>query len=55
MGPRASLELIDGSSHTEFAITAKIAMHGNASRDNVRTPKHSMHASFNSDYVVADD
>jgi hypothetical protein len=45
-----SLELIDGSGHTEFAITAKIAMHGNASRDNVRTPKHSMHASFNSDY-----
>lgn len=46
----ASLELIDGNGHTEFAITAKIAMHGNASRDNVRTPKHSMHASFNSDY-----
>src|SRR6185436_8939998 len=46
----ASLELIDGNGHTEFATTAKIAMHGNASRDNVRTPKHSMHASFNSDY-----
>ena len=46
----ASLELIDGSGHSEFATTAKIAMHGNASRDNVRTPKHSMHASFNSDY-----
>ncbi|HEY0549067.1 MAG TPA: lamin tail domain-containing protein, partial [Verrucomicrobiae bacterium] len=46
----ASLELIDGSGHSEFTITAKIAMHGNASRDNVRTPKHSMHASFNSDY-----
>jgi len=46
----ASLELIDGSGQTEFATTAKIAMHGNASRDNVRTPKHSMRASFNSDY-----
>jgi hypothetical protein len=46
----ASLELIDGEGHTEFATTAKIAMHGNASRDNTRTPKHSMHASFNSDY-----
>jgi hypothetical protein len=45
-----SIELIDGNGDTEFAITAKIAMHGNASRDNVRTPKHSMHASFNSDY-----
>ena len=46
----ASLELIRGDGHTEFATTAKIAMHGNASRFNVRTPKHSMHASFNSDY-----
>lgn len=46
----ASLELIDGDGSTEFAVTAKLEMHGNASRDNVRTPKHSMHAVFNSDY-----
>ena len=45
-----SLELIDGNGATEFATTARLAMHGNASRDNVRTPKHSMHVSFNSDY-----
>ena len=28
----------------------KFEMHGNASRDNVRTPKHSMRLGFNSDY-----
>ena len=47
----ASLELIRGSdSHTEFAVTAKIQVHGNASRDNLRTPKHSIGVSFNNDY-----
>ncbi|HKX61044.1 MAG TPA: chitobiase/beta-hexosaminidase C-terminal domain-containing protein, partial [Verrucomicrobiae bacterium] len=46
----ASLELIEGSGQTEFAINCKIEMHGNASRDNARTPKHSMHATFNGDY-----
>jgi hypothetical protein len=46
----ASLELIDGSGATEFAANAKLEMHGNASRFNVRTPKHSMHVVFNSDY-----
>lgn len=46
----ASLELIDGDGSTEFAVNCKLEMHGNASRDNVRTPKHSMHAVFNSDY-----
>ena len=46
----ASLELIRGDGHTEFATTAKIQVHGNASRDNVRTPKHSIGVSFNSDY-----
>lgn len=46
----ASLELIDGNGQTEFATTARIAMHGNASRDNVRTPKHSMRATFSGDY-----
>ena len=46
----ASLELIDGSGATEFAVNARLEMHGNASRDNVRTPKHSMHVVFNGDY-----
>ena len=46
----ASLELINGNGHTEFATTAKIQVHGNASRDNVRTPKHSLGVSFNGDY-----
>lgn len=46
----ASLELIDGDGSTEFAINCKIEMHGNASRDNARTPKHSMRLSFTSDY-----
>jgi hypothetical protein len=45
-----SVELIDGDGGTEFATTCKIEMHGNASRDNVRTPKHSMRLSFNSDF-----
>ncbi|HXG49205.1 MAG TPA: lamin tail domain-containing protein, partial [Methylomirabilota bacterium] len=48
-----SLELIDGSGRSEFAVTARIEMHGNASRDNVRTPKHSLHAVFNADYGPA--
>jgi len=46
----ASFELIDGSGSTEFAVNARLEMHGNASRDNVRTPKHSMHVVFNGDY-----
>ena len=46
----ASAELIDGDGSTEFSINCKIEMHGNASRDNVRTPKHSMRLSFNSDF-----
>ena len=46
----ASLELIRGDGHTEFATTARIQIHGNASRDNVRTPKHSIGVSFNGDY-----
>jgi hypothetical protein len=45
-----SVELIDGDGNTEFAINGKIEMHGNASRDNARTPKHSMRLSFNSDF-----
>ncbi len=46
----ASLELINGNGNTEFATTAKIQMHGNASRDNARTPKHSIGVSFSGDY-----
>ncbi len=46
----ASAELIAGDGGTEFATTAKMEMHGNASRDNARTPKHSMRLNFNSDY-----
>ena len=45
-----SVELIRGDGQTEFATTARLEMHGNASRDNVRTPKHSMRLGFNSDY-----
>lgn len=45
-----SAELIAGNGDTEFAVNCKIEMHGNASRDNVRTPKHSMRLSFTSDY-----
>ncbi|HWN94618.1 MAG TPA: lamin tail domain-containing protein [Methylomirabilota bacterium] len=44
-----SVELIAGDGQTEFATTAKIEMHGNASRDNVRTPKHSMRLTFSSE------
>lgn len=46
----ASMELIDGDGSTEFAVNCKLEIHGNASRDNVRTPKHSLHTIFNSDY-----
>jgi hypothetical protein len=45
-----SVELISGNGNTEFAVNCKIEMHGNASRDNVRTPKHSMRLSFDSDF-----
>ena len=46
----ASVELIRGDGHTEFTITSKLQVHGNASRDNVRTPKHSIGLAFNTDY-----
>ena len=46
----ASVELIDGSGNTEFAVNSGLEMHGNASRDNGRTPKHSMRLTFSSDY-----
>jgi len=46
----ASAELIAGNSDTEFAVRCGLEVHGNASRDNVRTPKHSLRLSFKSDY-----
>ena len=46
----ASAELIAGSGATEFATRCGVEMHGNASRDNVRTPKHSMRLVFKNDY-----
>jgi hypothetical protein len=46
----ASIELIRGDGHTEFQENCGIEIHGNASRDNVRTPKHSIGLTFSSDY-----
>ncbi|MBI5384840.1 MAG: lamin tail domain-containing protein [Verrucomicrobia bacterium] len=48
-----ALELIRGDGKTEFATTCKIQIHGNASRDNNRTPKHAFGVAFNSDYGPA--
>lgn len=48
-----SLELIRGDGATEFATTSRIQMHGNASRDNQRTPKHAFGLNFNSAYGPA--
>ncbi|MFM1768214.1 MAG: hypothetical protein RJA22_743 [Verrucomicrobiota bacterium] len=49
----ASLELIASNNTTEFALPCQIELHGNASRDNVRTPKHSLRLSFSGDYGPA--
>lgn len=46
----ASAELISGAGETEFAVRCGVEMHGNASRDNVRTPKHSMRITFKHEY-----
>lgn len=46
----ASAELIAGDGATEFATRCGVEIHGNASRDNVRTPKHSMRLVFKSEY-----
>jgi len=46
----ASAELIAGDGETEFATRCGVEMHGNASRDNVRTPKHSMRLVFKNEY-----
>ena len=46
----ASLELIDVTGETLFATRGGLKAHGNASRDNVRTPKHSLHVTFKHEY-----
>jgi hypothetical protein len=46
----ASVELIDGTGESLFATRGGVEMHGNASRDNVRTPKHSMRLTFKHEY-----
>ncbi len=48
-----SLELINADGSTEFAVNSGIEIHGNASRDNARTPKHSFTISFKSQYGPA--
>ena len=51
----ASVELIQPDSptgNTEFAVNCALRMEGNASRDNVRTPKHSFRLLFKGDYGV---
>lgn len=45
-----SIELIEGDGRTAFATTCRIQIHGNASRDNQRTPKHAFGLTFSSDY-----
>jgi hypothetical protein len=54
LGPQweraASVELFKPDGGTEFAVNCGIEMHGNASRDNARTPKHSFRLSFKSEY-----
>lgn len=49
----ASVELIRGDGQTEFATTCQMQIHGNASRDNARTPKHAFGLNFNSAYGPA--
>jgi hypothetical protein len=46
----ASVELIDPDGSTAFAVNCGIQMQGNASRDNVRTPKHALRLLFKSRY-----
>lgn len=50
-GERAvSAEMFNGDNTSEFQINAAIQMHGQAGRDNARSPKHSMRLEFKSDY-----
>lgn len=46
----ASIELIDTDGKTLFHIDAGVRMQGHASRDNVRTAKHSFRLVFRGDY-----
>lgn len=46
----ASAELINPDGTTGFSVRCGIRMQGNASRDNVRTPKHSVRLLFKGDY-----
>lgn len=50
-GERAtSAELFLGDNTSQFQINCAIQMHGQAGRDNARTPKHSFRLEFKSDY-----
>jgi hypothetical protein len=50
-GERAvSAELFDGDNTSEFQINCAVQMHGQAGRDNARSPKHSFRLEFKSDY-----
>ena len=46
----ASVELFNPDGTTEFAVNCGLRMQGNASRDNVRTPKHNFRLLFKSIY-----
>jgi hypothetical protein len=45
-----SLEMFEGDGTTDFQVNCGVQMQGNASRDNVRTPKHSFRFVFKSGY-----
>ncbi len=45
-----SAELFDGNNVTRFQINCAVQMHGQAGRDNARSPKHSFRLEFKGDY-----
>lgn len=49
----ASVELINPDGSTRFTVNCGVQIHGGASRDNARTPKHSFGLSFKSQYGPA--
>jgi len=50
-GERAvSAELFNGDNTSEFQINCGVQMHGQAGRDNARSPKHSFRLEFKSDF-----
>lgn len=50
-GERAtSAELFNGDNTSQFQINCAVQMHGQAGRDNARTPKHSFRLEFKGDY-----